>query len=305
MNRSLLYALLVFVAGSSYGFIVPVVKIASSAGIDVNDFLPLQYLVASIAMAVFYFARGGRIEGKASLWKLAAVGVLTSGCSLCYYRAVSLLPSAAALTLLFQFVWIGTVLDCVANRRLPSGITAASIAVVLAGTLFAAGVFEGSFSSLDPAGVAFGLASAVFYSLFLFVSGRLGDSQPVALRTMMLSIGGTLVTSAVNPAFYTDALFDPGIWPFAAIMSVLGIILPTSLISYASPHLTPGMVSIMASSELPLGVLSAWVLIGDAPSPLTLFGVILVLGGIVLNQIPSLIATAPLAKRSKSRRNAS
>ena len=138
-----------------------------------------------------------------------------------------------------------------------------------------------------------GAGSAVFYALYLYLSGRIGVGQPAAMRAAMLPAGGLLVTSVANPACYATALFDPNVWPYAVGMSILGVILPTTLINYASPKLSTGMVSVMASSELPVGIFAAWAIVGDAPTPLTLFGALLVLAGIVVKQIPSLVnATA-------------
>ena len=133
------------------------------------------------------------------------------------------------------------------------------------------------------------LDSALFYALFLYYSGTLGTGQPIVLRTTMLTAGGLLFTSIASPAAYTQAFFDPITWPFAIGFAVLGILIPTTLINFASPKLTTGMVSIMASSELPVGIFAAWAIVGDAPSPLVLFGAFLVLAGIVVKQLPSLM----------------
>lgn len=288
MNRTLAYSFLVFLAGSSYGFIVPCVKIASAHGVDVTDFLPAQYLLAFLLMAVVVLIRRISFAKSAEMLKLAGIGIATSCTSLCYYSAVSLLPSAVALTLLFQFVWIGVVINSVAERKLPGRSTVVAMAIVLAGTVFAAGILDASFSELDPKGVALGLGSALFYALFLFLSGKVGTEYALPLRTMSLSFGGVIVTSAMNPGFFTGALWDAAIWPYAALLAFLGIIVPTSLIAFASPKLPSGMVTIMASSELPVGVLAAWAIVADVPSAATLFGVCLVLAGIVFNQLPAL-----------------
>ena len=288
MNKTLTYALLVFLAGSSYGFIVPAVKIASAAGVDVADFLPAQYLFSFILMAGFVLVRRMKVTEPREMLKLAGIGLFTSCTSLCYYRAVALLPGAVALTLLFQFVWIGVIINSVAERKLPDRPTVIAVALVLIGTVFAAGLIDASFSDLNPQGIMFGLGSAVFYSLFLFTSGKVGTEYAVPLRVMMLSLGGFFMTSALNLGFFTDALWDAAIWPYAVAMSFLGIIIPTGLIAFASPKLPAGMVTIMASSELPAGVLAAWAIIADVPSTSALIGVCLVLAGIVYNQWPTL-----------------
>ena len=290
MGKTLTYALLVFLAGASYGFIVPVIKIANAGGVAPTDFLPLQYLIAFLIMAVVLVIRRDKGAPPLTLARLAAVGICTSGCSLCFYQAATILPSSVALTLLFQYLWVDAILDCILRRSLPDPATVVSILVVVAGGSLATGLFDGTAAALDPVGIAFGLASAVFYGGFLFVSGRVGTDQPVALRTMMLALGGFVVTTAVNPdVLLGGQLLDADLWPYAIVLAALGIVVPTNLISFASPHLSPSVVSIMAASELPIGVLASWAIIGDAPSALGVVGVVLVLAGIVANQLPALL----------------
>lgn len=289
-NKVIFNAVLVFLAGASYGFIVPAVKAATAIGVYPTEFLPLQYLVAFVACLGFALARRVRFASPAQCAKMALLGVLTGLTSICYYQSVSRLPSAAALTLLFQYVWVSVVIECVVERRLPSRSTIVAVIIVLVGTVFAAGVFEGAVGTLDPVGVALGAGSAVFYALYLYLSGRIGTEQPAALRAAMLPLGGLVVTSLANPACYATSFFDANVWPFAIGMSILGVILPTTLINYASPKLSTGMVSVMASSELPMGILAAWALVGDAPTPLVLFGAVLVLVGIVVKQLPTLFS---------------
>ena len=269
---------------------MPAVKSATAVGVYPADFLPLQYLVALVACLGFALARRVKLTSPRECAKMAVLGVLTGCTSICYYNSVSLLPSAAALTLLFQYVWVSVLIECVVERHLPTPSTIVAVIIVLVGTVFAAGLLEGSLETLDPLGVAMGAGSAVFYALYLYLSGRIGVGQPAALRAAMLPAGGLLVTSVANPACYATALFDPNVWPYAVGMSILGVILPTTLINYASPKLSTGMVSVMASSELPVGIFAAWALVGDAPTPLTLFGAFLVLAGIVVKQLPAIAA---------------
>ena len=269
---------------------MPAVKSATAVGVYPADFLPLQYLVALVACLGFALVCRVKFASPRECAKMAVLGVLTGCTSICYYNSVSLLPSAAALTLLFQYVWVSVLIECVVERHLPSPSTVVAVIIVLVGTVFAAGLLEGSLETLDPLGVAMGAGSAVFYALYLYLSGRIGVGQPAALRAAMLPAGGLLVTSVANPACYATALFDPNVWPYAVGMSILGVILPTTLINYASPKLSTGMVSVMASSELPVGIFAAWALVGDAPTPLTLFGAFLVLAGIVVKQLPAIAA---------------
>ena len=289
MTRVLFNPLVVFIAGSCYGFIVPAIKSAAEIGIYPHTFVPLQYLVAFLVCLVIMLVRRIKWASPKNLAKLALLGVFTGGTSVCYYSSVSLLPSSAALTLLFQYIWISVLIECLHKKKLPATLTIVAIVITLVGTLFATGLLDGSVSALNPLGIAYGLGSALFYALFLYYSGTLGTGQPIVLRTTMLTAGGLLFTSIASPTAYTQAFFEPATWPFAIGFAVLGILIPTTLINFASPKLTTGMVSIMASSELPVGIFAAWAIVGDAPSPLVLFGAFLVLAGIVVKQLPSLI----------------
>lgn len=282
-------SVLIFIAGSSYGFIVPVIKTANENGIFPSTVLPLQYLIALVASLIFVLVRRIEWSSPKKLCEMAILGIFTGGTSICYYTAVTLLPSSAALTLLFQYVWISVLIECIHKRKLPTLSSVVSIAVILIGTVFATGLLDDSAISLDPIGVAFGAASAVFYALFLYFSGIIGVGQPTALRAVMLAAGGVIATSIVSPGAYIAAVQTPQVWPYSFALSILGIIFPTTVINYASPKLSAGMVSIMASSELPVGILAAWVLVADVPSPLVIFGSILVLLGIFLKQIPALL----------------
>lgn len=282
-------SVLIFIAGSSYGFIVPVIKTANENGIFPSTVLPLQYLIALVASLIFVLVRRIKWSSPKKLCEMAVLGIFTGGTSICYYTAVTLLPSSAALTLLFQYVWISVLIECIHKRKLPTLSSVVSIAVILIGTVFATGLLDGDAISLNPIGVAFGAASAVFYALFLYFSGIIGVGQPTALRAVMLAAGGVIATSIVSLGAYIAAVQTPQVWPYSFALSILGIIFPTTVINYASPKLSAGMVSIMASSELPVGILAAWVLVADVPSPLVIFGSILVLLGIFLKQIPALL----------------
>lgn len=282
-------SVLIFIAGSSYGFIVPVIKTANENGIFPSTVLPLQYLIALVASLIFVLVRRIKWSSPKKLCEMAVLGIFTGGTSICYYTAVTLLPSSAALTLLFQYVWISVLIECIHKRKLPTLSSVIAIAVILIGTVFATGLLDDSAISLDPIGVAFGAASAVFYALFLYFSGIIGVGQPTALRAVMLAAGGVIATSIVSPGAYIAAVQTPQVWPYSFALSILGIIFPTTVINYASPKLSAGMVSIMASSELPVGILAAWALVADVPSPLVIFGSILVLLGIFLKQIPALL----------------
>lgn len=289
-NSTLFNSILVFIAGISYGFIVPTVKIANAQGILPSQFLAAQYGIAFAACLVFMLARRVPWGTPKDTLPLLVLGVFTGLTSICFYSAISLLPSSASLTLLFQYVWISVLIECIHKRKLPHLSTVIAIVIVLAGTVMATGVLDGSVHDLNPLGVLYGLGSALFYALFLYFSGIIGVGKPTALRATMLAAGGLVATSICQPFAFAIMLAAPSGIAYSCLLAVLGILFPTTLINFASPKLSAGMVSVMASTELPAGILAAWAIVGDVPSPLVLTGALLVLVGVLAKQIPDVIA---------------
>jgi drug/metabolite transporter (DMT)-like permease len=65
-------------------------------------------------------------------------------------------------------------------------------------------------------------------------------------------------------------------------------LLPVTLLALGSPHLPNGLTSIMASSELPAGIVCAGLFAGSVITPAVGAGAALVLAGIVLSQLDDL-----------------
>lgn len=89
---------------------------------------------------------------------------------------MSVLPAPVALTLLFQFTWVGLVIQAIATRRAPHACHIIAAGVIMAGTIFASGLYGTDLGSLDPvgalewAGVATVLAGVVIAQLPSFAS---------------------------------------------------------------------------------------------------------------------------------------
>jgi drug/metabolite transporter (DMT)-like permease len=293
MPKTLTYALMVFAGGWCYGIMVPLVRVAHTMGYDSTQIMIAQYLVGVCVLgaAVALFSR--RSVTAAQVLRLAGIGVIAAGVSFGYYNALALLSSAAALTLLFQFVWMGVLLQAILERALPDRLTVLSVALVLLGTVLAAGILEWDSSPLDPLGVFFGLLSAVCYTAFLHLSSRVATGLPTINRTFFTSIGSLITSFFLVPVAITGSA---ALWEFSWIvipLAFVGIVAPVLLIQKGAPRLPGGVTTIMASSELPSGILMGALFVGDPIGFLEVCGVVIILGGIVLSQLAPLRAPQP------------
>ena len=278
-------------AGACYGFAIPLVRTIYAQGLTVSEIMAFQYFAGVIALVIIAVLFSRHAVSLKDCFRLLGVGVLASGVSFFYYCAIDLLPSATAVTLLFQFVWMGVVLQTIRERTLPHTETVLSVVVIMLGTILATGVLEQdahAATSLDPLGILCGLLSAVFYTAFLFTSGKTATHLPALNRTLFTTTGSLIVALVLCPTFFTGTLAphlaDPGLLLLTLVLGLTGIVLPVVLIASSSPHLPSSISNIMASTELPSGIICAWLFMGDAISPFIALGVILILAGIVLSQ---------------------
>jgi drug/metabolite transporter (DMT)-like permease len=98
------------------------------------------------------------------------------------------------------------------------------------------------------------------------------------------------------PGFVTS---EAPLWDLAWLaipLSLIGIVAPIFLIQKGAPQLPSGMTTIMASSELPSGILMGAAFVNDPITFLEIVGILIILAGIVLSQLDSLRAE----KRSRA-----
>ncbi|MCB7038977.1 EamA family transporter [Eggerthella sinensis] len=288
------YSALVFLAGASYGAQATTVKVTYAAGFTWPQVVASQALFATLLFAVGLVVlrlRGTRLVPLAPKQALAllALGVNTCIGTVLYNYALTLLPVSAAITLLFQFTWMGIVVQVIATRRRPHPAEAVAAAVILGGTLLASGLLFDEVGALDPLGVACGLLSAVSCASFMFFSGRVGRGLPPIERGLVVCLGACVLAFALCPDYVGSGVLQAGIAPYGLMLGLCALFVPVILFGIATPHLAPGLAAIMASSELPCGIALSMAVLGEPVAALQLVGVVAILVGVVVSQAPNLV----------------
>jgi drug/metabolite transporter (DMT)-like permease len=173
----------------------------------------------------------------------------------------------------------------------------AALALALAGLATIVNVFGGA-GSLSTAGVAFALAGAIAYAVYVLLAEHVvGGRDPVSL----LGFGflfASVFWAALAPwwsfpgahLMQTTSLFGHlesvhlPVWALAAWMVVLGTIVPFFLLVSALRHLSASRVAIVAMLEPVAGALVAWAWLGESLGGLQLVGAGVVLAAIGLAQ---------------------
>ncbi len=290
-GRSVLFVLL---GGACYGFNATCYKISYAMGFNSAQIAAAQMWFAFALFAALLVRdracdRTWTRIGFANMLKLAGVGATTCLTSIFYTFAMSVLPVPLALTLLFQFTWIGTVIQVIMTRRAPAISQVVSAAIIMFGTVFASGLYATDLSNCDPRGIAAGLVAAVCCALFLALSGRVQPACSQAQRGLLICGGAVIMSHVICPDFIVSGVLLDGIAPLGLVAGACGFFLPVLLFSLGAPHLPTGLTSVLAASELPAGLFVAMLVLGEAIGPVEWAGVAIILAGVCVSQAQFLV----------------
>ncbi|WP_169081480.1 EamA family transporter [Paenibacillus sp. PL91] len=300
------YILSVFLGAASYGILSTIVVLAYGNGYELGEVVGSQLLTGFIlAWALAWFmnwrkkrstgANNGvganRVKTMSELtWKqrliLMAAGMPTAITGLLYYQSLRYIPASLAIILLFQFTWIGVLIQAVGQRKRPNGIMFFTIAILFGGTMLAAGIIEQGTGKFNVMGVILGLLSAVSYSLFILFSGKAVPAvHPVYRSAWMITGGMVLVFILFPPTFLFNGLIMGDLMLYGFLLGMFGAFIPPVLFAVGVPHIGEGMAGILGASELPVAVLLSSFVLNEHVSALQWIGVIVVLIGIALPEL--------------------
>ncbi|CAM4438304.1 drug/metabolite transporter (DMT)-like permease [Paenibacillus endophyticus] len=300
------YILSVFMGAASYGILSTIVVLAYGKGYELGEVVGSQLLTGFILAWILTFIMkwrekrniSKRMESRVKptavstrlTWKqrllLMAAGAPTAITGLLYYQSLRYIPASLAIILLFQFTWIGVLIQAIGQRKRPSGVMFFTIAILFGGTMLAAGIMEQGTGNFNVMGVVLGLLSAVSYSMFILFSGKAVPSVHPAYRSAWMITGGLVLVFIVFPPTF---LFNGQLWGdlllYGFLLGMFGAFIPPVLFAIGVPHIGEGMAGILGASELPVAVLLSSFVLNEHVSALQWIGVIVVLVGVALPEL--------------------
>lgn len=287
MNMRLLkYALLVFLGACSYGSLSTIIKLGMNDGFRMQQLVGSQYFFGwcMLLLLVLLFSR--KKLGVKLGFSLLGAGITISLTGIFYGFAVEELPASIAIVLLFQFTWIGVILEAVVDRKFPSREKCISMIILLIGTILAGGILEPSVGGITAKGVIFGLMSAVSFALYIFVSGRVATQVPAVNKSLYMTTSAMIsILIVFSPSFIYDGAIAEGLWKFGLPLGLLGIVIPVLFFSIGVPKLGSGLGAILGAAELPAAVVASVLVLHEEVSVLRWVGIFVVLLGIATPQL--------------------
>ncbi|WP_071459196.1 EamA family transporter [Bacillus massilinigeriensis] len=293
------YPFLVLLGGFSYGLLSAIVKLGLHNGFSIEALVGGQYIFGWLGLMLLALFFSKKKITKKNFFKLLIAGTTMSMTGIFYGFAVEELSASIAVLLLFQFAWIGVVIEAIANRTFPSREKLISVFILFIGTLLAGGISGGMAENFNMKGTIFGLLAALSFSLYVFVSSRIATEVPPYLKGFVMATGAVIIISlAFPPTFIVDGSMQAGLWNFILFLALFGIVVPNICFTIGAPKVGPGLGTILGAIELPTAMIASIVLLREVVSPMQWVGVALILAGIIL---PQVLMARKMARRGQTK----
>ncbi len=198
MNK-LKFSLVVLLGACSYGVLSSILKVGFSNGYTFPQLLGGQYVFGWFGLLILVLTFSRYKVSLKNIVSLLAVGTTMSLTSIFYGFSVKELPASIAIVLLFQFTWMGVLIEAIINKSFPSREKVLSIIILFVGTMLAGGVFEGLGQQLSLKGILFGLLAAITFSFYIFASGRVSTEVPIYSKSFLMTTSATLFVCIMFP----------------------------------------------------------------------------------------------------------
>lgn len=285
LNKGILYIL---IGASFFGFTPIFAKLGFSYGYTLGQINIVQMMISSIILWSFTLIKRSSFKG---LNKKNVLQIMMTGCfigltSIFYYGSMQYLPASLAIILMFQFVWIGIILEWIFSKIKPAPVTVLSIILILVGVFFASNILNGDIQGLPFKGFIFGILSAFTYAGFIFFSGKVAvDVNPWTRSSLMVTGSTILVFILFMRDVPTVLPLEKDLLTTAVGVSLFGAVLPPLFFAVGAPLVSGGIANILTSIELPIAILSASIILSEAVTPLQWLGTAIILVAIGLNEL--------------------
>jgi drug/metabolite transporter (DMT)-like permease len=245
---------------------------------------------------VFLLYRIGLPTGRQTARILAYGVVAVALAQLCFFSAVQYLSVGVALLLeyLAPVILIGW--HWARSHRRPAVPVLAGAGLSIVGLAFVLDLRGGL--TLNPIGIAWGLAAALCLSAYFLLSEDNGTDAPInplLLTTAGMGVGAAILLAAGMVGILplaaqggTTSLANQSVgwWLPVALLVLISAVLayPSGIV--AVRRLGSSLASFVSLTEVIFAVIFAFVLLGQRPGPVQLVGGALILAGIALVQRP-------------------
>lgn len=274
----------IVIAGALWSVAAVAARDLFDRGVEPLELAEARSFIAALCLAAIPAARKKQREGSAVA--VIALGIAIALVNAAYYSAIARLDVAVALVL--QYTAPALVVGWVAfqRRKLPAPEVGVALLVTFGGIVLVSGLIGAEVGDVSSVGVAFGLASSVFFASYTLLSERAGAAYGV--------LGALLRGFCAAAAMWTVFQIPRG-WPAelfhsqnivaVVFVGIAGTFMPFILYLWGVQQVRAERAAIAATSEPILAGIVAWIWLSQELDPAQIGGGALILVGVAALQV--------------------
>jgi drug/metabolite transporter (DMT)-like permease len=220
--------------------------------------------------------------------RLCLIGILgLAGANYFYYLAIQRTNVATAITLQYTApVWV--LLYAIATRQQrPSVPRIVSVMLAVLGIALVIGIFEPGSLRLDTVGLIAGIVAAFTFAFYSIAGRSLLARYDHWLVLLYSTLGASLLWIVVNPpGKILAANYSAAQWAFLCMFALVSSLVPFSLFFAGLKYLEPTRAVVASCLEPVFSIAITAAFLGETVRTLQTVGIAVVLGAIVIVQIP-------------------
>lgn len=286
-NNILKGVFLVALGATSYGMLATFVKLAYKDGYTTAEVTSSQFIYGIIGILLINLfqkiVNKEKVQKASSknIFQLMVAGTSLGMTSVFYYLCVKYIDVSIAIVLLMQTVWMGVLLEWILDKKRPSTQKIISVIIVLFGTFLATKLYEFTIQ-LDWRGIFWGILAAASFTTTMFTANKVALGISSAQRSLYMLLGGAVIVFTFS-AFTQVGFLNIEIFKnYGLFLALFGTIIPPILLNAGFPKTGLGLGSIVASLELPVSVLMAFLILNEKVVVWQWCGILLIILAIVI-----------------------
>ncbi|MDQ7799811.1 MAG: EamA family transporter [Armatimonadota bacterium] len=284
----------VLLAASLWGVSGAVAKTLFAEQVAPHTLVAIR-LWGAAAVAVLYAGSlrpGGLRDAWARRWRVGLLGVCLSGTQFAYYAAIASADVATAIFLQYLAPVLLVVWARLAEGDPMTPSRTATVALALSGAFLLVAGPRGLL--VTPAGLGWGLASAVLFAAYTVLARReVLHSDSWGVLALALAAGAVAWSLVVPPWEAWLRPYTATQWLRFLHLAVLATVLPFGLFLYGLRAVAPARASLLATWEPVVAALSAHLLLQERLTALQAAGATFILAAVLWTNWEGLRGAGP------------
>jgi drug/metabolite transporter (DMT)-like permease len=294
---------LLLVAALAYSLFGTFVKLAYDNGASVSEVFAWRFALALPAIWLVTSLAGEARRHDVPRLPMLGAGLLFCAVALTAVAALETVPASVYIVVIYTYPAMVTLVGVARGDR-PDARTWSALALATLGVALTVPDLFSDLGAVDGRGLVLTVLNAALYAAYILVSGAVLKGRTSQLSASAWSITGSAIGSAV---FFGSGkvglLPSAGAWAALAGLAIVSTVVASATFLAGLRRLGPTTSAITSTIEPVLGILWAVTILSERLRPVQVLGATLVLGSVLLLQMPSAAVTFRRGRKRSGRRS--